>query len=733
MDQHDQLITFAVASALGVFFLTLAVRVRVSAIVILLLGGILVGPEFLGLIDPDHLGSGLGTIISLAVGLILFEGGLTLDLKGYRQVSKEIWGVLTTGVLITWLATTLVIKLIFDFEWVFCFLPASLIIVTGPTVIGPLLQRIRVRKNLHHILHWEGVLIDPIGVFIALLCYDYFFSTISLEAHSTTAILIEFFARFAWGAFLGLVFGQALSYILKREWVQKEYINIFVLAFAMLNFAMADMLVLESGLLSVTIAGLVVGYHKPPNLERIVRYKVELKDFLIGLLFVLLAANLEMKKFTLYGVELVFVVAAVMFLVRPLNIIFSTRKSVLTKREKAFLSWIAPRGIVAASMASIFALNLSKTEYPHADFLETFTYSVIAGTVIFQGFSAKMVGKMLGVVEPRPSGWIVVGAHRLGRAIARFIHEQDKGVILLDTNAREIRLAHREGLPALCDDAMTVDIEKQSLLYGCGNFVALTSNEDLNCLLCQRWSRPIGEGGLYRWEKEAFDENLDTRLAMGNSLWSDLELGNWLTHGEEDIPVKTIRLAEGESVPKNMAILMSSDGENIYPGPPPTDATSVTVLVIEESQQEQISQLPVEPEWVVFSEEEDLEGLYTRMLGLVAARAPQLDREALLKDLLAREEEFTSLLGHGISMPHSYSNKIENGMLLVARPKIPIPCQHTGSGIELVFMLLSPEDQPTEHLGHISHIARLIGKETGRTALLTAETPDALYEAVVQG
>ena len=128
MDQHDQLITFAVASALGVFFLTLAVRVRVSAIVILLLGGILVGPEFLGLIDPDHLGSGLGTIISLAVGLILFEGGLTLDLKGYRQVSKEIWGVLTTGVLITWLATTLVIKLIFDFEWVFCFLPASLLV-----------------------------------------------------------------------------------------------------------------------------------------------------------------------------------------------------------------------------------------------------------------------------------------------------------------------------------------------------------------------------------------------------------------------------------------------------------------------------------------------------------------------------------------------------------------------------------------------------------------------------
>ena len=343
MESHHLLTTFAAACGLGVFFLILAQRLKVSAIVILLIGGIVAGPQVLNLVHPDHLGSGLNAIISLAVGLILFEGGLTLDVKGYREVSREIWGVLTKGILVTWIFSALAIKLVFDFDWPFCFFAASLIIVTGPTVIGPLLQRIRVRKNIHHILHWEGVLIDPIGVFIALLCYEWFVS-VYLENTTTGGALggylveffgsgyqtisyFNFFLRFIVGMVTGLGLGGALYQFLKREWIPEEYMNISVLAYAMAIFMAADLLVHEAGLLAVTVAGLLVGYKDTPQLDRIIEYKVELKDLLIALLFVLLAANLELEKFIHYGWPLLIVVGAVMFLVGPLNIFISPRKS----------------------------------------------------------------------------------------------------------------------------------------------------------------------------------------------------------------------------------------------------------------------------------------------------------------------------------------------------------------------------------------------------------------------
>jgi len=331
MESHHILITFVAASVLGVFLVLLAHRIRVSGIILLLFGGIIAGPEFIGIVQPNVLGEGLKAIISLAVGLILFEGGLTLEINGYKQVSKEIWGVLTKGVIITWGVTTVCLQLIFKFDWIFCLLAASLIIVTGPTVIGPLLQRIRVKRNLHQILYWEGVLIDPIGVFISLLCYEWILSAGTPEAY------FNFFSRFLVGAVLGGIFGFLLYKILRSKWVPEEKLNFFILASAMLNFTIADSLVSESGLLSVTLTGLILGYKKPPQLSQIVNYKVELKDFLIGLLFILLAANLTLANFLNYGWSLLGIVALVMFIVRPLNILASTWSSTLTIKDKLFL------------------------------------------------------------------------------------------------------------------------------------------------------------------------------------------------------------------------------------------------------------------------------------------------------------------------------------------------------------------------------------------------------------
>lgn len=727
MDSHylELMNNFVIASVLGVVLFILANRLKISAIVLLLIGGIIAGPQVLGIVDPNALGDGLNTIIALAVGLILFEGGLTLDMKGFREVAGEIRGILTWGVLITWLTTAMMLYLLFGFSVTTCLVAASLVIVTGPTVIGPLLSRIRVKHKLHHILHWEGVLIDPIGVFIALLCYEWIISTTD---GGTSMALLNFFSRFLVGTVLGLVFGLGIHQILKKNWIPEESINIFVLASAMLNIMLADNIVKESGLLSVTIAGLVLGYKDTPQLDKIIAYKVELKDFLIGLLFVLLAAKLDLTRFTDYGWLLLAAVAIMMFVVRPLNIFLSIRQSSgLTFKDKLFLSYIAPRGIVAASMASLFALSLGEKGMENAAFLETFTYSVIAATVLFQGFTAKFVGGWLGVLEPKPRGWLIIGSHKLARSIGKFIQEQGENVVLLDTNPREVKWANREGLRAYAENAMTIDPSRAEF-YGVGNVLAITENEDLNRLLCQRWNKELDGARFFRWGRDESTNTAYSDLNVGQSVWNMFHLKSVLAHSDRGDDQKPRVVTIDADQVNTHQVLMSMINGDLHPHIPEGTSGEITVLTLQPVHD--ASSLKIEQEHVLFSRDGDLRTLYNEMLGRLEQKFPKLDTPTLLNELLKREEEFTSLIGHGISLPHTYTAAVDEPQVMVARIKPGIPCQHTGSDIELVFMLLSPEDQPVEHLNRISRIAKFVMKEQHRESLLHAIDEFELYDII---
>ena len=718
------LLTFAGAVAFGVLFNLVASKLKISSIVVLLIGGILVGPHFLGLVNPESLGNGLKTIISLSVGLILFEGGLTLDLSGYRSVSREIKGVLTKGVLITWFLTSLAIKIIFSFDWDFSLLSGSLIIVTGPTVIGPLLKRIHVKSRLHNILHWEGVLIDPIGVFIALLCYEWMINPGDQP-------IIEFLKRLAVGISFGSISGLLIASLIRRRWIPQDRVNITFLASAITIFAISDLASHESGLLSVTIAGMVIGYLEKGNIEQVKIYKAELIQLLIGLLFVLLAANLNLSSFPSYGYKGLAIVIFVMFFVRPLNIFASTYGLNLPVSEKLFLSWVAPRGVVAASMASLFALNLKSQGNHNADFLEAFTYAVIIGTVVFQGFTSKWVAKILGVLEPKPRGWLIVGAHKLGRLVATFIQDNNAPVVLLDVNNRAVARARQKGLKVIKGNALSIEVEDHPELYEIGNVLAITENEELNTLICQKWSKEQAHANVYKWgsQNATEDRSIDGHFVNGQLVWKNLKLNKIVAADREDeigiVSCKT----KFEEIPNENQVVMCSFANGILPFPPKDGTGDCSILVQSEIQ---IGlDVNITPDWVITSDVTSLAKITERLLQIVKKDYPKLDTKTLYDHLIDYESRYSGLICPDTALPHTYTNGVDDSIVLFAKLINPIKSTYNDEFISLVFLILSPENEPKKHLGTLSEVSKFLMDDEVRARLIKAGSKDELLDILL--
>ena len=496
---NSALWTLCFAVGAGCFLTTLSRKLHLPTLVLLLLGGFLLGPEGFDFFDPKALGDFLPIFISLAVAIILFEGGLTLDLKEFTQTSIIIQRLLSVGVVITWFGVALCILIIFKTNISFALLMGSLVIVTGPTVIVPLLRRIRIQSRIANILHWEGVLIDSIGVFIAILCFEWV-----VEGGSSVA-LPNFMIRIFSGLLIGAVGGYLVYLCMDRKFIPDTLINAFALASAMFIFGLTELIKPEAGLLSVTIAGIVVGLKKPHRLKEIKAFKAEIVDLLIGMLFIILVARLDLEQFyNFFTNGGIWVLIAVILIIRPLSVFVSGYKTQISLKEKLLLSWIAPRGVVAASMASLFAISLQNKENPVGDplLMEAFVYAVICTTVLIQGMSSGIVARLLKLQRPAPNDWVIIGAHRFGRELAEAINQvEGHSVILLDTNPTNIRLSKKYNLNALLCDGMEAEelYEEQQLLFGAGFVLALTDNSELNQLLMQRWSEQLNQQSVYGW------------------------------------------------------------------------------------------------------------------------------------------------------------------------------------------------------------------------------------------
>lgn len=478
--QHNPALVVAVALAAGVVAQLVARHLRIPGIVLLLAVGVVLGPDVAGLVEPGILGQALEALTGFAVAVILFDGGLNLNFRRMRGQAPVIQRLLTIGVVVTTAGAALAARLLLGWDWTPALLFGTLVIVTGPTVVTPLLRRIRVRRNVETILETEGVLIDAVGAVVAVVALE-----IAL-GDTLAAGAISAPTRLAVGLLVGAVGGALVAVLLRwPRAVPEGHENIFTLALALAIYQVSNAVTAESGIMAAITAGAVVGNFGAPGQRELREFKEQLTTLLIGMLFVLLAADVRVADVAALGRPGVLTVLALMFLVRPLNVLLCTVGADLGWREKVFLSWVAPRGIVAAAVASLFAERLSADGSGLGTQLRALVFLVIAATVVVQGATADPLARLLGVRRPGGRGYAVFGAQPLGRLLARLLAQNGQEAVLIDANASLCREAEAEGLKVVYGNALDERVMMRAQLDTRKGALGATANEAVNLLFAQ--------------------------------------------------------------------------------------------------------------------------------------------------------------------------------------------------------------------------------------------------------
>lgn len=505
------MIELASVLILGILAQWFAWRFKIPAILPLLLIGLLVGPIATLFTDDGSKwiepiwngtkglfpGESLYYFVSLSIGIILFEGGLTLKIKELKNIGTVITKLITLGSIITFFGAGIAVHFIFNTSWEISFLFSALIIVTGPTVISPILRNIPLKRDVSAILKWEGILIDPIGALVAVLVFE-FISIEEAQGFTKTAFL-EFSKIIFFGAALGFTFGYAAAYIIKKQWIPHYLINVFALAVVMGDFVLADYLAHESGLLAVVIMGMVMGNVGLPNLKEILNFKESMSVLLISILFILLSANINISDLeAIYNYNTLLLFAVVIFLIRPIGVFLSTNNSSLKLNEKLFISWVGPRGIVAAGIASLFGMKLVNSGVKDAELITPLVFMIVLGTVLLNATTARFMAKILGVFLKKSDGILIVGAGEFSRVIAKYLNKNNRHVVLVDSNSYNINEATKLGIEAINENIFSEELENNIELNDIGYLLALTANTEINSHCITKFKQQFGENGSYR-------------------------------------------------------------------------------------------------------------------------------------------------------------------------------------------------------------------------------------------
>lgn len=479
----------------------LAWRLKLPSILLLIIAGICLGPVF-NVIDPDDLfGKLLNPIVSLAVAIILFEGGLGLNTAELKKIGKSVRGLLTVGVAVTMLGITLAAKYILKLDWSVSLLMGSLLVVTGPTVIGPMMRQIRPTGQLASVLKWEGIIIDPIGVTLAVLVFELIIIKEPLQVPLLTVLTV--LKTGVYGGCLGYLFGWLLINVFKRNLVPLYLQNAVTLMFVILAFGVSNHLQAESGLLAVTVMGIMLASQHEIHIEHIVEFKENLQVLLIPAIFIILSSRIDLSDIESLNRDHLFFLLTLVFIVRPVAVILSTIGSGLPFKEKIFLSWMAPRGIVAAAMTSLFAIDLVTFGFENAHRLLPTVFLVIIGTVAIYGITAGPLAYILKLAEPNPQGIMFLGGHSWSRTLAKLLKDHGVKVLILDTNQENIQAAKQLELETCQVNVLAEHADEDLPLQGIGKLFALTPNQEVNSMAALRFAPSFGRDRVYQLSSEA--------------------------------------------------------------------------------------------------------------------------------------------------------------------------------------------------------------------------------------
>lgn len=507
------LFTFALVGFLGIISQWLAWRIKLPSIIFLLLFGIIAGP-ITGLFDPNALmGDFLFPFVSMGVAIILFEGGLTLRLHKVKGLTKTLYALLTIGLLLTWGIVAVTTHLLIGLSWELAILFGALMTVTGPTVIKPLLQTVRPNEDIANILHWEGVILDVMGAILIVLIFQYI---VSEQGGETITLVLA--SVVATGVVGGVVGGYMLAFLLRRYLIPHYLHQVFSLTLVLVIFSLSNMIAHESGLLAVTLMGMILANMEDVDTEEILLFKENLSLLFISILFIILSARLDLSALFGMGWSALILLGVIIFVARPISIFFSTLFSPLSWNSRILLSWIAPRGIIAAAVSALFAMRLESLGYEQAELLVPLTFMVIIGTILLYGTTAKPLALWLNVREPDPTGMLIVGANRVSREIAKSLNVQGFSVKVTDTNWENITKARMDGLDTYYGQIISDHADYHMELTGIGRLLAMSHDTTLNSLACAHFKTNFGPRNIYYLQNSdemEIEKNKTVHLASG--------------------------------------------------------------------------------------------------------------------------------------------------------------------------------------------------------------------------
>lgn len=483
--------------ALGVISQWLAWRLRLPAIVVMSVMGLLAGPIF-GIINPqDDLGGMYSPLISIAVGIILFEGSLNLDFREIKGLGKPIFRITTLGAFLAWILGSLAAHYIADLSWAVAFVIGGIFIVTGPTVILPLLRQAKLKPRPAAILKWEGIIVDPFGALVAVFAFE-FVKFLTMDT-VTFATILAFLAGSILAAGIGAFFGYGIGWMFENGYVPEFLKSPVVLASVVMAFALSDTVMHETGLLAVTVMGMTIANMHISSIGDMRHFKENISILLISVIFIMLTASLNRETLlSIFDWHIIVFILIMLFVTRPLSIFLSTINTDLHFKEKLLVGWIAPRGIVALTVSGYFAGVLLDAGFEDAEILTSLTFGLVFATVVAHGFSLGWVAKRLGLSTESKPGVLIVGSSKFSVNLAKVLEDLNIPVLITDSSWSRLSHARRLGVPYEHGEILSEQTDYQIDLTPYEYMIGLTEYDSYNTLVSSTFMPAFGREHLFQ-------------------------------------------------------------------------------------------------------------------------------------------------------------------------------------------------------------------------------------------